>query len=147
LSEDLDLVVDGLNELGYGQAAEMIKANPDVFVLWTFDSEVGPSGFVSSATVTSQSTLSAFTIDNYVDLASNQYPAEFVVSEVEVVDQAPFEARRLIVTNDSLGTKQLQFIYMLGGEMWAVTYSTSQDEFEERLPSFELSASTFRVTD
>lgn len=147
LSEDLDTLVADLNELGYSQVAEIIQAKPEMFVLWTFDSAIGSSGYVSSATATTQNALSAFTLDAYVDAANKQYPADFVVSEVEVVDHAPFEARRMVVTNDSLGTKQLQYIYKLDARMWAVTYSTSQDEFEERLPSFELSASTFRVTD
>jgi hypothetical protein len=43
--------------------------------------------------------------------------------------------------------KELGYVFKVGdNDVWLVIYATAQKEFERRLPTFERSAETIRVT-
>ena len=149
LENDVDVVVQNLRRLGseYEQTAEMIEQNPDMFAIWVFDSEVGPSGALTNLNVTSEKVLSAITLDTYLDAVSGQLHSAFAIVEREIVTLSGYEAGRLVIEVSApvLVAKELMYAIKEGGTMWVIAYTTGADEFDERLPIFEQSAETFKI--
>lgn len=149
LDEDLDLILDGLNQLGsdFEQIAQMIEQNPSLFAFWAFDSKVGNTAFLTNANVTREEVVSAVDIETYMDLAFSQFPADFQIVEREMVtiDGQPVGRAILEFAVSNLAGKEILYIYKVGDNIWVITFATSAPEFDRRLPDFEESARTFAV--
>jgi len=120
-SEDLDLII------------ELIEA-------------VDPK-FLTNVTIASQRVPSIITVETFVDLMVGQLPSQFNVIEQEVVPVGPYEAGRLVIDFALPGVEGTQLIYVFleEGSVWAVNFTTSAGEFNERLSVFEQSIRTFRI--
>lgn len=151
VSEDLQAVVEKIKSLGpeYENMAAVIEQNPDMFAIWAFDSNIGASGSLTSAAITFEKILSVLTIDTYLDAASSQLPASFKVVDRQIVKLNKYDAGRLVIEFTIAGTngKELMYAVKNGNMFWVITYGTSADEFDKRLPEFEKSALTFKVND
>ncbi len=151
LSQDLDTVIEGLEKLGpdFEQMANTIKQNPSMFVIWAFDSQVGDSGFLTNVNVTTEQALSTITIETYLDLATQQLPSQFKVLEREIVSLDRYEAGRVLLEFSVSGVQGKQLLYVIkpDKDVWAITYSTAAEEFDERLSTFEQSINTFVAPD
>lgn len=149
LDEDLEIVVEGLRTLGpdFAQMADLIEQNPSMFVIWAFDSEVGNSGALTSAAVTTEKVLSAMTIDTYLDAALEMLPPQFRVVEREIVTVGDNPAGRLIIdfTISGMAGKEVMYAVKDGNTMWILTYGTGASEFNQRLPDFEQSVNSFEI--
>ena len=149
LDEDIDLIVDRLRSLGpdFEQMAQMIEQNPTLYVIWAFDSEVGPSGFLTNMAVTTEKVPSAITIDTYLDAAEGQFPDQLQVVERDIVSLGDREAGRLVIEFNISGVIGQEVMYVVkdGNTMWVITYATGAEEFDQRLPVFEQSALTFTI--
>ena len=149
LTQDLDLIVEKLRSLGseYESMANLIEQNPDVFVIWAFDSVVGSSGSLTSVAITTEKVLSAISIDTYLDTALTQFPSSFVVTDRKIVKLNQHEAGRLEIEFTISGIKGKELLYAIkdGNKFWIITYGTSADEYDDRLGDFEQSARTFKV--
>jgi len=147
LDEDIDLVVQTLRNLGpdYEQMAQVIEQNPSMYVIWAFDSEIGPTGFLTNVSVTTERVLSAVTMDMYLDAVLEQLPAQFSVVEQGVVSLGERQAGRLVIEFDVSGVVGKELLYAVkdDGTMWIITYATGAEEFDQRLPVFEQSALSF----
>lgn len=95
--------------------------------------------------VTKERVLSAMTIDTYLDAAVSQLPNQWHVVEQEIVSLNRYEAGRLVieVTYAGVSAKQLIYIIKDNNTIWSITFSTSADEYDLRLPAFEQSIRTF----
>lgn len=150
-SEDMDMemIVEGLRSLGpdFEEYAQSIEENPWMFVLFVFDYEVGESGGPTNVNVVKEKVPSTMTIDEYLDLASEQLPAPSQVIERGAVTLADREAGRLVIQAEISGVavKQLMYIVKEGTTMWLITFATFAEEFAQRLPVFEQSALTFAI--
>ena len=51
------------------------------------------------------------------------------------------------VTMSGVTAKQIIYTIKQGSNMWAITFTTSAEEFEQRLPMFQQSINTFSVND
>jgi hypothetical protein len=149
LEEDLDVVVENLRRLGpdYEQLAQIIEQNPSMYVIWVFDSEVGSPGFLTSVAITTEKVMSAITLDTYLDAAASQFPAEFQIQERDIVTLGEYQAGRLVIDFTIQGVDGSELLYVVkdGTTIWAITYGTGAQEFDERLPVFEQSALTFAI--
>jgi hypothetical protein len=149
LDEDLDLIVERLKGLGpeFEQLSQTLDQNRSVFALWAFDSKVGEQGSLTSANITTEQVLSVITIDIYLDAVEKQFPPGFAVRERDIVQLGDREAGRLIADFTVSGVSGNQLLYVVkdGNNIWVISYGTSVDEFEERLPVFEQSAQTFSI--
>jgi hypothetical protein len=149
LEEDIDVIVGGLRGLGpdFEQMAQIIEQNPTLYVIWAFDSKVGDSGFLTNVTVTTEKVFSAMTIDTYLDAAVGQLPAQFQVVERDTVSLNGRQAGRLGIEFSISGVVGQEVMYVIKDDstMWVITYATGAAEFEQRLPVFEQSASTFTI--
>ena len=148
-SQDLDVIVERLRALGpdFAQTAQAIEQNPSAFVLWAFDSHVGDSGLLTSVTVGTERIPSAITIEVYLDMLAKQLPSQFRVVEQGIVPLDYYQAGRALIEFSIKGVngKQVMYVIKEGNTIWAVNYTTSADEFDQKLPTFEQSARTFRM--
>lgn len=151
LSQYLDVVVQKLESLGpyYQQVAQSLKQNPSVFALWAFDSQASKSGFLSNAAILTEPVGSTVTTDTYLDLLTKQLPSEFRVVERKQVTLEDYQAGQIVTeaTISGVTAKQIMYAIKRGSNMWAVTFTTSAEEFEQRLPSFQQSINTFSASD
>jgi serine/threonine-protein kinase len=148
-SQDLDVIVEKLRTLGpeFAQMAKMIEQNPSAFVFWAFDSDVGDSGFLINVNVSTERVPSAITLEAYLDALVGQLPSQFRVVERGTVSLDHYQAERVLIEASIMGVEIKQVIYVIkeGNAIWAVTFSTSADEFDRRLPTFEQSMRTFKL--
>jgi hypothetical protein len=147
--EDVNLIAEKLKSLdpSFQSIADTIQNNPDMFVIWTFDSNIGPNGELTSAAVTTEQILSAMSLETYMDAAVKAFPAQFSVAEREVVQLEIYEAGRLVIEADINGVlaKEVMYIIKDGSTIYDIVYGTSAAEFDQRLPIFEQSINTFKV--
>jgi hypothetical protein len=148
-SEDLDMIVDRLNSLGpeFETMAQTIEQNPDAFVFWAFDSDIGESGILTNVNIVTQRVVSAITVETYLDMTAQQLPSQFRVVERGMVDLEYYTAGRIVVEATILSAEVKEVMYLIkhGKSMWGVTYSTGAVEFDARLPMFEQSINTLVI--
>ncbi len=145
LDEILALLESELPELA--ASAAMLEQNPELFVFWAFDTE-SQAGYLTNVNVIRQELPGAFPIDLILESTLTQLPASFEVIESEVVEINDREVGRLITEGEimNFGFRALQFLLVdEDNVMWVLSYGTSIDEFEDRLPIFEESFETFTI--
>ncbi len=147
-SEDFKLVLDRIKSLGseFENIAKAVESNPDLYLLWAFDSQVGPSGFLTNANITSEQVISAVSVQAYVEAVRKQLPAQIKVLSQDDLTVAGQPAIRLVSTMEQFNAKQAMYLVKQGNRIYVVTYSTGIDEFDQRLKQFEQSVQTFTVT-
>ena len=149
LANDLDVILKQLRALGpeYQKVADMIEQNPESFVLLVYDSKIGATGFLTNVNVTRQQVLSGMKLDAYLDANSSQLGTlGFTVLEQKIVQLDNYEAGRLVIQSDALKAKEVMYIIKVKNTMWITTYTTGISEFSSRLPVFEQSANTIKIT-
>jgi len=146
-----EAILDTLKSLGpdFAQAAQTIEQNPDMFVVWAFDTQRGPSGYVTNVNVTKEDVPSEISIEDYLEAALNGMPEQIKLIDQAVVSLTAFDAGKLVLSSDIEGLRGLSVVYSIrdGEQFWNVTYSTGADEFVERTPTWEQSIRTFRLGD
>jgi len=147
LQKDLDVIVSKLKAIGpeFEQVASVIEANPNAFVMWAFDIDFGSSGYLTNMNIIQEQVLSVVTLDMYLQALEQQIP-----SYLSITEQAPgqldrYDSIRLVIDTDVSGVKGKELMYVIkdGNTVWAITFATSLDEFDQRLPAFEQSVLTF----
>jgi ABC-type sugar transport system substrate-binding protein len=150
LSKNLDTIVSGLRNLGpdFESIANMIEQNPDIFVIWVFDSKVDANTLPTSVNIARQKVQSAVTVDAYLEALDQQLPDAFIVTDKKKVQLGSHDAGRALVEMELNGKNGIELVYVVRDldMLWTVTYATDRSEFEQRLPIFEQSAATFQVT-
>lgn len=148
LSQDLDVILANLRNLGpdFAGIVQLIEANPEMFLIFATDSEVGPSGVLTNVNVTTEQVLSSLELDTYLDLATGQFPPQFQVTDRKIVSLGEYQAGRLEIEFQvgGIAGKELLYVIKDGTSIWNITYATGAAEFAGRLRDFELSALTFR---
>ncbi len=147
--EDIGVVLDNLRSLGseFAPIADNIQQNPNLFAFWAFDSNVPESGSLTNINIAAEQVISAVTLDMYLDSLTKQLPSQFQVQESKKLSLEHYQAARVITEfnlNNVTG-KQAAYIIKDGNNIWVVTFSTSLEEFEERLTTFEQSITTFNA--
>ena len=142
-------ILDTLKSLGpeFAQTAQIIEQNPDVFALWAFDPQPGPSGYITNANITKEDVPGGTSVEDYLEAS-----VELMPSHIELVDQGlasvgSYEAGKLVLSSDIQGLRGLSVVYSVkdGDRFWNVTYSTGADEFVDRTPTWEQSIRTFQL--
>ncbi len=148
LSHDLDLILNNLRTLGpeFEAIIQLIEQNPELFLIFVTDSNVGISGSLTNVNITTEEILSTIDLDTYIDLAVNHFPSQFNILERKIVNLGDYKAGRLLVEFQVSGIDGKELLYIIKDEttVWILTYATGKVEFAERLKEFELSALTFR---
>jgi hypothetical protein len=146
-----EAILDTVKSLGpeFAQTAQMIEQNPDKFVVWAFDTQRGPSGYVTTTNVTKEDVPSDISIEDYLEASLNAMPEQIKLVDQAVVSLKAFDAGKLVLSSDVQGLRGLSVVYAIrdGDRFWKVTYATGADEFVDRTPTWEQSIRTFRLGD
>ena len=149
LSRDLEIISEEMRKLGpnFEPILKGIEQNPEVFALWVFDSQIGPSGNLTNMNVVSEQLPSEVTLDTYLDSVEQQLPPQWKVLEKEIIQLSRYKAGKVTTEFTLNGTtgKQLAYIIKQGNTAWTVTYSVGKDEFDQKEPIFEESIDTFFI--
>ncbi len=149
-SKDLDALTQKLKAVGpeYTQGIQSLKANPNAVALLAFDPQSARSGFMTNVNITTEKVPSGTTIEQYLDAAVKQLGTQYQVVERKVVSVGSYQAGRILAESIVEGKpiKQLFYLIKNGDTFWLVTYSTAKSEFDQRLPNFEKSISTFALS-
>lgn len=151
LESDLPAIIGRLRDLGpdFEPIAQQIEQNPGLFLLWAFDTIIGPSGTLTSAAVTHETIPSSIPLATYVDAAKAQLPPGFQVVDTRIGSHPDGEEARMVIEFEIMGIpgKELLYILKQSGDIWVLTLSTGAEEFATRLPDFEQTIATFAVED
>jgi hypothetical protein len=149
--KDLNLIIEDLKTLGpdYELLAEAIKQNQAAIALMAFDSELDDSGFLTNINITADQVISSMTLELLLESVVKQSPEHpsyrFVEQGIVPLDR--YQAGRIVMESDYSGARVKQLIYIIleDNTAWTITFTTSADEFDRRLPVFEQSIRTFLV--
>lgn len=148
--QEIEVIAEQLSQMGpsFQEVAEALREDPNLIALWMFDTEAETSGFVTNVNLTEEQVSETITVIDYMAAAQDILPEEYQVVGQEVVSLAAYpQAGRLFIDTVVAGTQIKEVLYVIkeGTQMYLITYATIADEFEGRLPTFELSAETFRL--
>jgi hypothetical protein len=132
---------------GFAESAQVIEQNPDVFVLWAFDTQLGAFGYVTNANITREDVPGGITPQEYLDAGLKLMPSGYEPVEQAVVRVGNYDAGKVVMRSniqDRLGMS-LMYSIRVGDRFWNVTYTTGADEYDQRLPIWEQSIQTFHV--
>jgi hypothetical protein len=142
-------ILDTLKSLGpdFAQMAQTIEQNPDVFVLWAFDTQPGPSGYISNVNVIRADVPGGSSVEDYLDASLQLMPSSFELVERSVMSLGGYEAGKLVMSSNIQGRQGSSVIYSIkdGDRFWKVTYSTGADEFVQRAPVWVQSIRTIQL--
>jgi hypothetical protein len=149
LENDLGVIVDKLKALGpeFESVAATIEANPAAFVLWAFDSELGSAGYLTNVNIIQEQVVSAVTLDMYLQALQQQLPSYLIISEQGKGQLDLYDSIRLVIDTEISGVKGKELMYIVkdSNTVYVITFATSLDEFEARLPAFEQAVQTFKT--
>ncbi len=144
-------ILETLRTLGpeFAQTVQVLEQNPDVFVLWAFDPQPGPTGSITNVNVTRVDVPEATTIDDYLDVSIELLPSSFEVIDRGIVNVGDYDMGKLVLSSNVQGLRGMSVVYSFrdGNQFWNVTYSTGADEFVTRSPAWGRSISTLRMGD
>ncbi len=149
--EDLNAIASKLKTINpeYEQRIASLKQNPNAnaIALLAFDTQNDQSGFLTNVNITTQAVEKGTTLDKYLQTASQQLAVQYDILERKVVPLGKDKVGRIITQPKASGApiKQLFYIVPQSNRFWLITYSTSQTEFDKRLPNFEKSIRSFKV--
>ncbi len=149
-STDLDEITQKLKAIApsYAQSMEVIKQNPEAIALLAFDPQSGKSGFLTNVNITKEEVPQDVTVEQYLKAASQQIANQYKVLEQKVVPLDQYQAGRITAEAKAgeITIKQLFYAVKNDKKFWLVMYSTTSAEFDQRLPNFEQSIRTFKVS-
>jgi hypothetical protein len=149
LKNDLDVIVNKLKSLGpqFEQIADQLKANPSLIALWAFDSNIGPTGNLTNVNIGHEQVVSAITTEMYANMLEQQLPSAFKITSQNKAQIGQYDAIQLVIEFNQSGIKAKELVYVIKNKnfIWTIAYTTGTDEFDDRLPTFEQSASTFVI--
>ena len=147
--KDLDAIAQKLKAIDpkYANRIESLKQNPSALNLLAFDTQKAKSGFLTNVNITAEKVPAGTTVEQYLDAAVKQLSGQFQVVDQKVVSLEKYQAGRVVAetTAGGIPIKQLFYFVQNGNNFWLVTYSTSKNEFDQRLPNFEQSIRTFTL--
>jgi hypothetical protein len=148
-STDLDEIAADLKAIdpNYEARIQAIEQNAETIALLAFDTQQSSSGFITNVNVSQQEVPAGITLEQYLQTATQQLSTQYNVLEQNIESQGEYRMGKIIAQpkTEQVPIKQLFYVVQQGETFWLVTYSTTQSEFDQRLPNFEQSIRTFTV--
>jgi hypothetical protein len=152
LMEGFDETFEGMEDLSgedlqiepteMGFTAEELEGAFDFDFLIAFDED-----FITSVVLASEP--SSLSLEFAMEQSLQQIEGDFRVLSRQVIEGAPYEMGRFIIeVHDPYLDKdgrQLLYIILHEGQAYSLGYQTLKSNFEELLPTFEKSASSFTI--
>lgn len=146
--DDFLAVIEGLGG-DFAERADQIRANVDDFELYAFAEVLNPDLTIDSTSVTREEVVSSLMLEDYLALANRGVSDDTTVLSEELIEINGLPAARTFFETEFDGYTSAQIRYVLqdGDVFYTLTYTTSGELIEDRLPLFQASAATFRVLD
>ncbi len=142
-SADQDLIVENLKKLGndYAQIADLIKSNPDLYLLYCMDTKPTKSGVMTNLNIGHEKVLSIVDPATYMNAAEKQFPTQFQIKSRDEITLFGEPAGRMLIglTVAKKSLTEAMYILKHGDYIYIVTYTTSSNDFEAKRPMFEQS--------
>jgi hypothetical protein len=152
--EELQDVIAVLKEQGQTALANQVEAGIPYLSFWGYDSETTGSDALTNVNIASESA-SFTTLDKYMDLGYDQMADQyeqmgysFSVFEQDVVSLGSNkEVGRTIVVEEVAGfeVRMVQYIIKSGSVFWIITFTTSPEEFDQYIQTFDKAVETFLI--
>ncbi|MGB3691604.1 MAG: hypothetical protein WA999_02670 [Spirulinaceae cyanobacterium] len=148
-STDINVLEEQLKTVApdYENKIELLKQNPGAVALLAFDTQSAPQQGVTSINVRLEKLDAELTVEDYLEIAKEQISPTYEIEEERVTAIDGRQAGRILAEAQKNGTQIKQLFYVLqdGETFWLVTYSTTAEEFEKRLPDFEKSIQSIKL--
>lgn len=148
-STDLDELEARLNELGseYAQQLQGIRQNPEAIALLAFDSNITAPNQITSVNIVPITQRTDRDLATFVEETALKLEAGATILEQEVVPEG--DRGRMVVQDEVNETTIQALMYFVRNQeqLWIVMYTTTAEEFEQRLPDFERSIESLSFVD
>ena len=146
--QDIPALIDQMRADGghFAEAAEILESNPGSFILWMFDSAESKSEVLTNLTIVKEIVPAEITVEQYLEAAQSHFPDSYdVLAAGPVALESGFEAGRIVLETSYAGLAIKEIVYVLKLEdiVYGLTFATSVEEFDSRLPVFKQAAQTF----
>ncbi len=148
-STDLDRLASELEAIDpeYAQRIESIRQNPEAIAFLAFDPDSAESGFLTNVNIATEPVPADIDLEQYLEAATQQLAGIYEIESQEITTVGDYEAGKIVgqFGTGELQVKQLFYAIKTDGTFWIVTYATTADEFDTRLPNFERSIQTLKL--
>ncbi|MEA5420532.1 hypothetical protein VB712_14965 [Spirulina sp. CCNP1310] len=140
-----------LNQISpsYAQRFAAIEENPEAIALLAFDGKNTAAGFLTNVTIAAERVLEPVVLEDYVRAASSHLSQAYEIESQGLLQVGAYPAGQIIgvITADNdVKVKQLFYLIQAADTFWIVTYATPVSEFEQRLPQFQQSIQTLKLS-
>ncbi|MGD8821855.1 MAG: toll/interleukin-1 receptor domain-containing protein [Anaerolineales bacterium] len=138
-SADLPAMLDAIEEANpdFAQYAAAIRANPDAFLYWGYDLN-STASFLTNMNIVTERVPSSITVNQYIDLLSQQLPAMYEIVSTDIYSKNGYQVGELVSQVEMGGAQVGQIMFILRGDnaVYALTFSTQLNEFNQRVETF-----------
>ena len=145
---DLDEIIAKIAAISPESSRRMnvIKSNATSIAFLAFDTSK-KSSFITNVNIVQQSLPNPLTLEEYLDNSLQQLARFYQIQSSEMVSIGEYGGAKIIAQFQPEPTSIKQLFYLIptnSTTFWIVTYTTTVEEFDQRLANFEASIQTFR---
>ncbi len=131
----------------YGDRIAVIKQNSKGIALLAFDLQSATSGIITNVNVIKEELPQGTTMEASLAAATSKLGLVYEILDQKLTYLDENQVGRIVAEANSEGMRIKPLFYLIpdGNTIWLITYSTTAEEFNQRLPYFEQSIQTFRV--
>jgi len=152
--EKLQDVIEILKEEGQTELAGQVEAGIPYLAFWGYDSETISSDALTNVNIASQSA-SSISLNQYMEIGYDQMADQyeqmgysFNILEQDVVSLGSYkEVGRTLVSEEVMGfeVRVVQYVVKSGSVFWIITFTTSPEEFDQYIQTFDTAVGTFII--
>jgi hypothetical protein len=148
--EDMTLILQTLKDMGgnFEQAAQVIEENPDMYLLFGYDTQPASSGSLTNFNVTTLQISSDVTLESQVPSLTDYYE-QIGGTDIEsgTCTYGELDCYEVYVTITAQGKtiRMVQYLIKEGVDVYAVTFGTDVADFPAHMPEFSQAFSTFQI--
>jgi hypothetical protein len=133
----------------FDQIFEIARQNPGLYKLFAYAPTLVEGGVLTNLNITGAPLGMDLPMTSVLELLSGSFPDSVEIVSSEVIELGSYDSvGRMVASLAVLGTEQrlTLYVYTINQQLYALTFTTSGDAFEELTPIFEQIAATFEVT-
>ncbi|MBZ8179900.1 DUF1795 domain-containing protein [Oscillatoria salina] len=132
----------------YEEKITEIKQNSHAIALLAFDRTSGKAQIPTNVNITTDRSAPEETIEDYLDRLTTQLSSLYRIQDQKLLSLEDYQAGRIVAEAEINQTRIKQLFYTIKNDdtFWIVTYTTTAEQFERRLPDFEKSMRTLKIT-
>jgi len=140
-----------LNQISpsYAERFAAIEANPEAIALLAFDGKNTAAGFLTNVTIAAERVPEPVPLEDYVRAASSHLSQNYQIESQGLLQVGAYPAGQIvgvITADNDVKVRQLFYLIQAVDTFWIVTYATPASEFEQRLPQFQQSIQTLKLS-